>query len=107
MPKKTEKKSALELVSWIEGLPDAGGSWGKGIVETVTAFETEAEAADKEAARLDGEARVAKDKAAQRRSMAQQAARRAQKEAVKLYTEEVLTSASFPKAEAPASPPAS
>lgn len=93
MPKKAEKKSALDLVSWIDGLPDKGGAWGKGIIDTVMSFEKEAEEADAQIAKLDEQIKAAKDKAAQRRTMALQAARRASREAGKLYSAEDLKKA--------------
>ncbi|MCZ2109741.1 MAG: hypothetical protein LC118_09265 [Dehalococcoidia bacterium] len=85
MPKKAEKKSALDLVSWIDGLPDKGGPWGKGIIDTVMSFEKEAEEADSQIAKLEEQVKAMKDRAAQRRTMAIQTARRAGREAQKLY----------------------
>lgn len=99
MPKKSEKKSALSILGWIDGLPEGGGTWGKGITETVTAFEVEAEAADKEIEGLDAQVKALREKAAQRRAMALQTARRAEREAVKLYTADQLKSAGYPAKE--------
>jgi len=90
MPKKVEKKSALDMITWIEKLPDGGGAWGKGIVETVMTFESEASTLDTEIVSLVAQVQALKDRAAQRRSMALQAARRASREAPKLFEAEVL-----------------
>lgn len=90
MPKKAEKKSALDMVTWVEGLPDQGGAWGKGITETIVAMESEADSIDKDVESLEGQIKTLKDKAAQRRSMAMQTARRALREAPKLFDPELV-----------------
>lgn len=85
MPKKTEKKSAADMISWIHKLPEAGGAWGKGIIDTIDQLEVEAMGADEEIVALEAQVKSLKDKAAQRRSMAMQTARRAAREAPKLF----------------------
>jgi hypothetical protein len=102
MPKKIEKKSALDMVGWIEKLPEQGGTWGKGIIDTVMAFEAEAGATDTEVDKLEAQVKALKDKAAQRRSMALQAARRAEREATKLYDAAII--AKVKPAEQPSEP---
>jgi len=90
MPKKTEKKSAVDMVAWVEKLPDEGGAWGKGITETIVSLETEADAFDQEVSKLEVQIKGLKDKAAQRRSMAMQTARRALREAPKLFDADLV-----------------
>lgn len=93
MPKKLPPKDHREEVSWIERLPEKGGTWGKGIVDTVSGLMDEADKADAEAAEFEKVAKEARDKATARRTLADQTARRAAREAPKLFTVEALARA--------------
>lgn len=93
MPKKVEKPSSLEGLAWIQNLPDGGGSWGKGIIETVTGFEVEAMEADEEIGKLNEQIKTLREKSNKRRLMAQQAAGRAEREAKNLFTEAQIAQA--------------
>lgn len=93
MPKKSEKKSAIDMVGWIDRLPEGGGEWGKTIVSAIISFESEADAVDVEVEKLSTQMAALKEKAAARRSMALQAARRADREAAKLFTSEEIQAA--------------
>lgn len=78
MPEQT-KKTPLESIAWVERLPDGGGAWGKGIVETVATMEAEAE-------KLEEVAAEAAEKAKARRRLAAQTAKRAEKEAPAIFS---------------------
>jgi hypothetical protein len=82
----TQKQSPLEAVAWIEKLPDGGGTWGKSILDTVTTMEVEADDLEKKAEEC---AETAKS----RRKIAKQAVKRADKEAVSIYSQEVIDKA--------------
>lgn len=82
----SQKQSSLESIAWVERLPDAGGAWGKGLVETVATMEAEAE-------KLEQVAAEATEKAKARRRLAVQTAKRASKEAGALFSTKVIMAA--------------
>jgi hypothetical protein len=101
MPKKIEKKSALDMVGWIESLPEGGRSWGKGVIGSVMALESEAAEVDKEIEKLSEQASALKEKAASRRSTALKMARRAEKDVENFFTaDEIKAAKPAPEAEA-------
>lgn len=93
MSKKKERKPALDRMAWITKLPDAGGAWGNGALQQVNALETEATKFDREADEYEVAAKEARTKANDRRSLADQTARRAEREAPKLYSAEQIKAA--------------
>jgi hypothetical protein len=91
----TQKKSQTDSIAWIERLPDDGGVWGKGLIETVATLEMEADHLEKVAAE-------ATEKAIARRRLARQTAKRAQKEAPSLFSQAQIERAVSMQADAEA-----
>lgn len=85
----SQKQSPMESIAWVERLPDGGGAWGKGIVETVMTLDAEAE-------ELEKVANDAAEKAKARRRLASQTAKRAEKEAPSLFSAKQIESAKTP-----------
>ncbi len=86
MTAEQKKMGSLESIAWLERLPDGGGAWGKGLVETVATLEAEAEGLEKAA----NEAAL---KAKARRRLAAQTAKRADREAATLFPGTTITRA--------------
>ena len=98
--KPKDTRLASEQVAWVKHLPNEGGDWGRGLLSTVAAFESEADSleADLAQAQAEHDAQVAKLKAAfdkkraalqqgikGRRKLASDAVKRADAEAGTLF----------------------
>lgn len=48
MPKKMKPEEVLKKMEWLESLPDSGGSWGRGLIETGHSIVAEVEKLEQE-----------------------------------------------------------
>lgn len=81
-----KKQTATEQLAWISSLPEEGGAWGLGIVETAKSIEGEM-------ARLEAQETTIKEQIKARKKLLSQTVKRAEKEAPLLYPPDVVTKA--------------
>ena len=81
-------------VDWVENLPDNGGAWGKGVIETCMALEAEIETLEAKRQEVEASLREFDSQIKVRKKLLRQQGRRAEKEAVMLYGESVVKDAS-------------
>jgi hypothetical protein len=81
-----EKQSVVEQLAWIGKLPEGGGSWGFGIVETAKSIEAEV-------VRLEEQDDTITGHIAARKKLLRQTVKRADKEAPLLHTSDQIESA--------------
>lgn len=98
-----EKKSAIESLEWITRLPECGGPWGDGIIATVSNIETEIETKNMDKAELKKRIAVLSSDIQTRKRLIDSTVKRAKREAVALYGEEMVESVMAIAAEASAS----
>ena len=81
-----KKQTATDQLAWINHLPEEGGAWGLGIVETAKSIEAEM-------VRLEEQEAIIKDQIKARKKLLKQTVRRAEKEAPLLYPASVVEKA--------------
>lgn len=81
-----KKQTATEQLAWINRLPEEGGAWGLGIVETAKSIEDEM-------VRLEAQEKTIKDQIKARKKLLKATIRRAEKEAPLLFPADVVETA--------------
>lgn len=86
MPKKKTTLPATEQIKWLDHLPEQGGAWGRSIVQTVEAMESELTPVRKQLEDLSEQLVV-------REGIVKDAIKRAEKEAKGLFNDKQVAAA--------------
>ena len=92
MTKKTQIDH-VEVIGWVERLPNHGGAWGQGIIGTIRNLMSEIDHADKQIEELDRQVKQVRGHIGIRRKFVRDTARRAEKEVEALYSDSQIRKA--------------